>query len=182
MSTVHLSTMDVEAYVENELDEPARARMDRHLNKCPTCRGRVASEARLATALREMREPAAPRDLAARVTAAVELRVGHRHARQQRLPYLIAATCFSLLLTAWLGLNMLVAFQDSGALDFLGLITNQPEGFSAYTTDAFLALLEALPIPEITLTCLAVLVVIVLAQQWADAAVPGGSSFRQERS
>ena len=177
----HLTSTDVDLYVEKDMDEPARAALDAHLAACPMCRGRVARDKRVESTLRAMPRTSAPRDLSARITAAVELRVSAERARRERLPFIVVATIFSVLLSVWFGLEMLVAFQENGALDFFALIANQPEVFSAYSTDAVFALIESLPFAEIVLTVFAMLTVLVLAQQWVDAALPNRSFYRNGR-
>ncbi len=76
---------------------------------------------------------------------------------------------------------MLFAFEESGALDFFSLVTSRPEVFATYSTDAYFALLESLPLLEIVLTLFALLTVLVLAQQWVDAVQPNLSFLPRER-
>src|SRR5512135_3102695 len=173
----HFTTMDVDQYVQQEIDAKTLHRLETHLATCPMCRGLVAREQRIESALLEMPRVAAPHDLMVRITAAAELRVAEARARRERLPFIIAATFFSLVLSIWFGLQMLLAFQDNGALDFFSLITSHPEVFSSYTTDAYFALIESVPVSEIILTLFAVLTVLVLAQQWVDTIQPNPSYF-----
>ena len=168
----HMTTMDVDLYVQQEVDAKTLQHWEAHLASCPACRGLVARDRRIESALLEMPRSAAPRDLVVRITAAAEVRVAEMRARRERLPFIIAATFFSLVLSIWFGLQMLLAFQDNGALDFFSLITSHPEVFSTYSTDAYFALIESLPVSEIILTLFAVLTVLVLAQQWVDTIQP----------
>src|SRR5512135_1396559 len=178
----HFTTMDVDQYVQQEIDAKTLHRLETHLATCPMCRGLVAREQRIESALLEMPRVAAPHDLMVRITAAAELRVAEARARRERLPFIIAATFFSFLLSIWFGLQMLLAFQDNGALDFFSLITSRPEVFSMYSADAYFALIESLPILEIVLTIFALLTVVVLAQQWVDIVQPNTSYLLNGRS
>jgi predicted anti-sigma-YlaC factor YlaD len=164
----HLTDPDVDSYVEQQMDCAERVRVDNHLAGCSACRSRVAREQRLEGLLRAMPRSDAPRDLSARINAAVDLRVGQERARRERLPLIILATFLSLIVTFWFGLQMLIGLQEEGALDLFSLVTSHPEIFSAYSTDAFFALAESLPILEMVLTLFALLTVIVLVQQWLD--------------
>jgi anti-sigma factor RsiW len=171
----HLTVDDVERYVETELDAPVRAEMEQHLASCVMCRARVAHNRRVDAALRTLPRAKPPRDLAVRINAAVELRVTEERVRRGRVPLIAAATFFSFLLSLWFGFEMLVAFQENGALDLFSLFTSRPDVFSAYSTDAFFAIVEALPYGEIALTLFALFTVVVLAQQWAEAVQPRAS-------
>lgn len=172
MMNQHLAADAVALYVEQGLDALTRAETDAHIAACALCRGRVARDRRIEAALREMPRENPPRDLAARITATVELRVSREQMRRERLPLIAVATFFSALLMLWFGFEMLVTFQENGALDFFSLLASRPEVFSTYSTDALFALIESLPISEIVLTLFAVLTVVVLVQQWADSAQP----------
>lgn len=177
----HLTALEVDSYLEKRGDEHDRAQVDAHLAACALCRGRVARERRVESALREMPRAGAPRDLSARITAAAELRVAAEQDRRKRLPLIAVATIFSVLLSVWFALEMVLAFQENGVLDFFALVTNQPEIFAGYSTDAVFALVESVPISEIAMTVFALLTVVVLAQQWADAALPNRSVSRNGR-
>lgn len=178
MSERHLTPIEVSAYVEKELDDRARAAMDEHLAACASCRARVTRDRRMEHTLREMPRAHPPRDLAARIVAAVELRAAQGQARRERLPLIAMATFFSTLLFLWFGVEMLVAFQENGALDFFSLFASHPEVLANYSTDALFALVEALPLSEIALTLFALLTVIVLAQQLGDVLQPRAAVFR----
>lgn len=173
----HFTMTDVDLFVQQEIDAKILQGMEAHLATCPMCRGLVARDRQIESALLALPRAAAPRDLAIRITAAAELRIAEARARRERLPFIIAATFFSLVLSVWFGLQMLLAFQDNGALDFFSLITSHPEVFSSYSTDAYFALIESLPVSEIILTLFAVLTVLVLAQQWVDTIQPNPSYF-----
>ncbi len=168
----HLTALDIEAYIDEPPDKEVRAGMDAHLAACAVCRRRMAGNTRLNSLLQAIPRENAPRDLAARITAAVELRVAEDRARRERLPPMIAATCFSALVTLWFAFEMVVGLQENGAFDFVSLVTSRPEILSAYSTDAFWALVESLPLPEIVLTLFALLTVVVLASQLTEMVHP----------
>lgn len=178
----HLTLFEIEEHNGQELRPEARAAADEHLAVCPLCQKRAVSDARLDGLLKGLPRDNAPRDLAVRITAAVELRVAEEKVRRDRLPLMIAATCFSAVATLWFGFQMLVSFQENGALDFVSLITSRPDVFSAYSSDAFLALLESLPIPEIMLTVFALVTVVVLALQLQETAAPSAGYYRRGHS
>lgn len=182
MNTGHLSEAEVNAYTDGEMDDAVRTRAEEHVAACPMCRGHVASGGRMDDLLRAIPRHPAPRDLPARISAAVELRQAQERMRRERLPLLIAATLFSSVVTLWFGFQMLIAFQENGALDFFSLVTSHPEILSIYSTDALLALLESFPISEIALTLFALLTALVLAQQWRDSAQPNARSYRHGRN
>jgi hypothetical protein len=167
--------MDVDLYAEQGVDVNTLQRMKAHLAACPMCRGLVERDREIESALVELPRAMAPRDLIVRIMSAAELRGAEARARWERLPFIVAATFFSFLLSIWFGLQMLLAFQDNGALDYFSLITSRPEVFSLYSADAYFALIESLPILEIVLTVFALLTVLVLAQQWVDIVQPNTS-------
>lgn len=169
-SNNHLTSSDVELYVENQMDSHARATLDAHLASCADCRARITRHQQFDAALRLVARPNAPKDLAARITAAVELRLAQEQARRAQMPLIAVAMLFSLLLALWFGFNMVLAFQEDGVLDFLAIFTSQPE--LAYSLDTFLALVESLPFSEIALTLFALVTAIVLAQQLVETIRP----------
>jgi predicted anti-sigma-YlaC factor YlaD len=176
MSENHLTANDIEQYVENAVD--ARAEIEQHLATCAQCRRRVARERRVDAALQTMPRAETPRELAVRISAAVELRVAQEQARRTRVPFIAVAMSFSLLLVLWFGMDAVLAFQESSALDFFTLFTDRPDLLSTYSFDAVLALIEALPISEILLTLFALVTAIVLTQQLVDTLRPRAMQFK----
>lgn len=172
MNDEHLTASDLHPYVENELDEPARAEIEKHIRVCAPCRGREARERRLSRVLRTMPRQDAPRDLAARIGSAVEAHLFQERLRRSRMPFIAVAMCFSVLLLVWFGLQMIIAFEDNGTLEFVSLLASRPDVLSTYSIDAVWALIEALPLGEIALTLLALFTAFVLLQQWIDTVRP----------
>ncbi len=172
MSLDHLTKQTTEEYIGHEMNRDAQARVEEHLATCAACRQRVELDLRMEDLLHRVERIEAPRDLAARISAAADLQRAQEQARRERLPLIAAATIFSLLVTLWFGLQLLVAFQEDGALDFFALATSHPEVYSAYTSDALFALFESLPFSEIVLTLFALVTVVVLTQQWAETIQP----------
>ena len=175
MSDGHLDADDLNLYIDKELEQGARSRLDKHLANCALCRGRVAREERLSRALRATPRAEPPRDLAARISSAVQVHTVQEQLRRSRMPFIGVAMFFSVLLFVWFGFQMIVALADNGTLDFLWLLSNRPDVFSAYSVDAVWALVEAVPLGEIALTLFALFTVIVLAQQWIDTIRPHAS-------
>lgn len=165
----HLTGEQLELYLAGESSGNARAPLSRHLANCALCQKRVAHTQRLELLLSNLPREKATGGLSSRIMAAVEWRVGEEQARSARAPWIAFATLISLVMTVWFGLQMLIALQDDGALDFFSLYASNPDLLSTYSADALFALVESLPISELLLTSFAVLVVIVLAQQWVDA-------------
>ncbi len=172
MSERHLDADELNLYVEKELEGDARVDAEMHLANCALCRGRVAREERLSDALRATPRQEPPRDLAARIDSAAQIQVVQEQLRRSRMPFIGVATLFSLVLLVWFGFQMVIALQENGTLDFLSLLSDRPDVFSAYSVDAIWALIEAIPLGEIALTLFALFTVIVLAQQWVEMIRP----------
>jgi len=175
MSDKHLSADELDLYIEKELDEQARAELERHLADCAPCRGRFARNQRMDRALQTLPHQEPPHDLAVRIGSAVQVQVIQDRLRRSRMPFISMATIFSLLLMMWFGLQMVIALEENGTLDFLWLMRDRPDVVSAYSIDAVWALIEAVPLGEIALTLFALFTVIVLAQQWVDTIRPPSS-------
>ena len=172
MNDRHLTLDDLESYLDAEWDQRARARVEEHLAECAHCRARLARERELSRALSTMPRRDPPRELAARIGSAASARVFQERLRRSRLPFIGAATFFSAVFLLWFAFQMVIAFQNNGTLDLITVLTARPDLFSLYSTDAIWAVIEALPLGEITLTLFALFTVIVLAQQWVDAIRP----------
>lgn len=172
MSERHLNADELNLYVEKELEERARGDVEKHLAACALCRGRVAREERLSGALRATPRREPPRDLAARIDSAAQMQVAQEQLRRSRLPFIGVATFFSVVLLVWFGFQMVIALEENGTFDFLWLLSDRPDVFSAYSVDAVWALIEAVPLGEIALTLFALFTVIVLAQQWVETVRP----------
>lgn len=168
----HLTATDVEAYIENQTTPAARAAVEQHLAACAICRQHIAADRRLDAALRTISREPAPQDLAARIGANVELYQTQEQARRVRIPFLAGAMLFSILLVIWFAAELVVALQENGTVEFMTLLFDRPDLFSAYTVDAILAFAEALPMGELALTLFAILTVIVLMQQLLSSLTP----------
>ncbi|MCL4395690.1 MAG: hypothetical protein M1482_12965 [Chloroflexi bacterium] len=172
----HLSREELDLYAEGELSGPRGEDRVRHLEQCRTCQARAANCRELIGALRALpREPASP-ELASRIAAAVDFQAFQVRLRRTRLPYVAAAMGLSLVLLVWFGIQTTIALQDNGTLYLLSLLTSRPEILSADTVDAIWACIEALPLSEGALLLSALFTVIVLVQQWIDAAHPRTST------
>ncbi len=178
MNDRHLTANEIDLYVEKDLDDRAHTDMEEHLAGCALCRGREAREQRLSSALQTVPRQEPPLDLAARIDSAVEVSVFQERLRRARMPFISVATCFSVLLMVWFAFQMVIALEENATLDFVSLVSERPDVFSAYSVDAVWALIEALPLGEIALTLFALFTVIVLAQQWVDTMRPHTSLSR----
>ena len=104
------------------------------------------------------------------IVAAVEWRAGQERQRHERMPFIALATCFSVLLTIWFGIAGFVAFQDNGVVEFLWIYTTQSD--ISFSSDALLALFEALPFTEILLMLFALVTAGVLGQNLVESVRP----------
>lgn len=172
MNDKHLTANELDLYAEKGLDDRARVQIEEHLVDCARCRARLARDQRLSAALQALPRDEPSRDLALRIGAAAQAQVLQDQLRRSRMPFIVVATFFSLLLLLWFGFQMVVAFIDNGTFELLSLLSGRPDLFSAYFTDSLWALIEALPLGEIVLTLFAMFTVIVLAEQWVDTIRP----------
>ncbi len=172
MDIPHLTPLEIEQYAEQEVPATRRAAVDAHVAACDSCRAQATRHTRLTASLRALTRQAAPADLAARISTHVEQYLTQEQIRRTRVPLIASAMVFSFLLVLWFALEMIVAFQENGVLDFFTLYTNDPGLVSLYSWDAILALCETLPFSEITLTGFALITALVLAQQLVDTLRP----------
>lgn len=178
MNESHLTVDDIEQYDVATPD----ARTAQHLAACATCRARLARARRVDTALRAISRAPTPPDLAARIDAAVQARAAQEQAPLARAPLIAVATIFSALLVVWFGFEMLIAFEDKSALEFISWIFSHPELFERHFGDTLLAVIEIIPFSEILLTLFALFTVVVLAQQWVEATLaPRPRAWRDGR-
>jgi len=174
----HMTSAEINRYLEHELDQNRCAEMDTHLTACPACRARVERAARLDRALRALPRTQPPSELAARIGATIEARVKQEQARRARVPVIAVATFFSILLALWFCFELNLAFQMSGVSDFWAMFISYSDVLSTDSLDALLAVLEALPLSEIVLTSCALLTVGVLAQQLIESLRPRALQFK----
>ena len=177
MSESHLTADDIEHYDAAAPDEHAAE----HIAACATCHARLARAQRIDTALRAIPRAPAPSDLAARIHAAVHARAAQEQAPLARAPLIAVAAIFSALLVVWFGFEMLIAFEDKSALEFLSWIISHPELFERHFGDTLLAVIEIIPFSEILLTLFALFTVAVLAQQWVEAISPRARAWHDGR-
>jgi predicted anti-sigma-YlaC factor YlaD len=173
MDAKHLTATLIEAYVENELEETARAQAEQHLGECATCRARVARSRRVESALRALPRVNPPQDFAARIAGAAEAFVEQERVRRGRMPFIAVALGFSALLCLWFAIQILIALEENGTLYLFSLLSSYPDALAAaYSTDVIVGVIETLPLGEIVLTLFALFTVIVLAHQWVDTMRP----------
>ncbi|MCX7838009.1 MAG: hypothetical protein N2559_00915 [Anaerolineae bacterium] len=165
MSDKHLTFDEWEQLNENELDSARRAQMEQHLNDCALCRAQAEYHQRLDLMLRALPRVSVPADLVARI----EARVAHEQGRRARLPFIVLAMLLSLLVALWFCIELGIALQENGILDFWTLLNSYSDQFSA---ELVIALLEAIPLTETLLTLCAFLTVGVFAQQLVETLRP----------
>lgn len=170
----HLTADEIEQSNEQEMADAPRVEIERHLAACAQCRARVAQNNRMNIALRALPRAQPPRELAARIQA----RATQEQARRARLPFIALATFFSILLALWFLLELGIAFQENGVLDFWAVLTSYTDLFSTDWLNTLIALAEAVPLAEVFLTLCALLTVGVLAQQLVDSLRPRALQFK----
>ncbi len=164
----HLNLDQIENYQEGLTPE-----LDAHLATCARCQKQIAHASEMNRALGEMERVAPAPTFAARLERAL---AHEEHARRRialsprpqpvwtGLAALLAATL--LLVFAF---ETVVAFQNSGALDFVSLFASRPDLLSMYPAESISALVESFPLLEFLLTLGSLFVAAVLAQQFVGA-------------
>ncbi|MBM3130472.1 MAG: hypothetical protein FJ009_17820 [Chloroflexi bacterium] len=174
MMDMHLTPGEIERYTENETDAVRRAEIETHLATCAICRAQIAQANRIGATLRALPREQPARDLAARIQA----RVTQEQTRRARAPFIALATFFSVLLVLWFCLELGIALQENGVLDFWTLLTSYSDLFSTDWQNTLIALVEAVPLAEVLLTLCALLTAGVLAQQLVDSLRPRALQFK----
>ena len=177
----HLAPAILDAYAEGLLTPAERAAADTHLAVCDRCRLALVSLAQMGDLLRAQTPVAPPPTLAATIIGALEPTLPPLAAPPAPVAPtwpravwngLEAAAAWLLLII--LGGETVLAAYRSGLGDLAWLFQSSPDLLSAYPAEAFYAVLEALPVVELSLT-LAVLVVAVWLMQRFVATLPLGS-------
>lgn len=161
----HLTFDEWEQLNENELDPARRAQVEQHLKDCTLCRARIEYHQRFDSILRTLPRVSVPTDLVARI----EARVAQEQGRRARLPFIALAMLLSLLVALWFCIELGIALQENGILDFWALLNSYSDQFSV---ELVIALLEAIPLTETLLTLCALLTVGVFAQQLVETLHP----------
>lgn len=165
MSEVHLTFDELERLGEIERDTLRYAEIEKHLAMCTLCRARLQQNQRLDQMLRALPRAPVPTDLVTRI----ETRVTQEQSRRARLPFIVLAMLLSSLIALWFCIELGIALQENGILDFWTLLTSYSDQFS---TDLMLALIEAIPLTETVLTLCALLTVSVFVQQLVETLRP----------
>ena len=191
----HLSTATLNAYADDMLSPLERAEVDVHLAVCAHCRATTHALAQMGDVLRGPRA-APPPDLAATIAASLEHHVpaplppqswGERGLTQalgggggQRAAWNWTraalnglGTAVAWLLLIVLGGETVLAAQRGGLADFATLLRTQPDIVTRYPTEALYALLEAVPVVELSITLVVFVVALWLMQRFV-AALPEG--------
>ena len=177
----HLAPEILDAYAEGLLTPAERAVADAHLAVCDRCRLALVSLAQMGDLLREQTPVAPPPGLAATIIGQLEPTLPVLEPAPTPVtpnwPRLLwngleAAAAWLLLII--LGGETVLAAYRSGLGDLAWLFQSQPDLLSAYPAEAFYAVLEAVPVIELSLT-LAVLVLAIWLMQRFVATLPLGS-------
>lgn len=161
----HLTLDELEQLGDNELDAARRVEIEHHLVVCPPCHARAHHHNRMTLALRTLPKTPLPADLIARI----EKRVVWEQMRRARLPFIALAMLLSLVIAVWFCVELGIALQENGILDFWAVLIGYSDQFSH---DLLWALIEAIPLTETMLTLCALLTVGVFAQQLLETLHP----------
>jgi len=170
----HLTLDELEQWNENKLDAAQRDEIEHHLAACAVCRARSRQYQRMDRALHALPHQQPPPDLIARIA----IRIEQEQVRRARLPFIVLATLVSFLVALWFCIELGIALQENGALDFWTLLTSYSDQFSADSVNILLALIESIPLTETLLTACALLTVGVFAQQLVDLLRPRALGFK----
>ncbi len=155
-------------YAERELADDERMAVEDHLQMCPSCRQQLANVRQMTALLYHLPVEETPAGLEARIMAAVNAppeRVDVVQTWLYRAAIGLAAL-FSLLMLLALGYQTLLVWQQGGTGQFISLLAGNPDLALRYPTEALYAVLESLPIVEITLTLGISLVIVLLLEQF----------------
>lgn len=165
MREQHLTFDELEQLSNNELDPTRRLEVETHLTTCTVCRAHLNQYQRLDLALRALPYASLPTDLIARI----EMRANWEQVRRARLPFIALAMLLSFVVAGWFCVELGIALQENGILDFWTLLSTYSDQLSA---DLFWALIEAIPFTETLLTLCALLTFGVFAQQLFETLRP----------
>lgn len=165
MIAPHLTLDELEQLMDNELETTRRAEIENHLTMCVVCRTRLDQHERINSALRALPQAPLPADLIARI----EARANWEQVRRARLPFIVLAMLLSFVVAGWFCVELGIALQEKGILDFWALLSTYSEQFSI---DLLLALIEAIPLTETMLTLCALFTVGIFAQQLFETLRP----------
>jgi predicted anti-sigma-YlaC factor YlaD len=161
----HLTFDELEQLAENELDTTRHAEIAEYLTTCAVCRARVKHHQQMNHALRTLPQAQLPTDLIARI----EMRANWEQVRRARLPFIALAMLLSFAVAGWFCIELGIALEENGILDFWTLLTTYSDQFSI---DLLRALVEAIPLTETMLTLCALMTVGVFAQQLIETLRP----------
>lgn len=165
MMEQHLTFDDLEQLADNQLTSTRRMEVEAHLTTCAVCRAHLSQYQRLDLALRALPSASLPADLIARI----ETRANWEQVRRARLPFIALAMLLSFVVAGWFCVELGIALQENGILDFWTLLSTYSDQLSA---DLFWALIEAIPLTETMLALCALLTVGVFAQQLFETLRP----------
>jgi hypothetical protein len=140
------------------------------------CRNRALELRLLEQALAQLPQVEPRADLAARTMATVGRRHGLKRAARPawRGILLVVGLLVAMTTCLWLIANAAVAFQGAGGNELLNLIGSYPNLLLRYPAETALAVLEALPLGNLTLGLVSALVASFLGLQLIAAARSGG--------
>lgn len=166
----HLSSGQIEAAAAGQLPPGSRE----HFARCGLCQNRVERASRIEGALAQLPRESASPAFAARIISSLPAptprRVPSRPSWGLGLAFAVAAVLMLALVY-----QTAVDLSANGALDLLSMYTNMPQIVTNYPTEAVATLLDTVPWLQLLITFGALLVAVVLAQQFlSGASTPNG--------
>jgi hypothetical protein len=153
----HLGALLVEEAAEGEITPEVRS----HLAHCTACRALVSRAAEMERMLHAMPRLEPDPGLAPRIRKAIADAAAARPIRRHAYPF-GAAAAISALLALALVYQAGIELQVGGALNFFSFYLSQPDVLVSYPGDALAALVEVLPLAQITATMTVLAIAIVL--------------------
>lgn len=181
----HLAPEILDAYADGRLGFAEQTAAEAHLATCAQCQQTFASLTQMVDLLQAAPRVAPPPDLAARIIAELEPRLAPS---QEQRPAPSRATTPNWarvagygigVAVAWawliiLGGETVVAAYQGGLSELAWFFQSHPEVLTNYPTEAFYALVETVPVVQLSLTGVVLVVTLWLMQRFM-ATLPIGS-------
>ena len=161
----HLSSGQIEAAAAGQLVPGSRE----HYSRCELCQSRAERASRIEGALAQLPRDSASPTLAARIIAALPATAPRRVPKRPSLRLGLAFAVAAALMLA-LVYQTAVDLSANGAFDLLSMYTSMPQIVTNYPTEALATLVDAVPWLQLLITFGALLVAVVLAQQFLTGA------------
>ncbi len=172
----HLTDEQIEAFAEGQA-----AALAAHVDACAQCKQQVLREQRLIRALAAQERAVPSREFVARLGDRLTLEMNPGPAAPLSPGLVGFAAAFAAVLLLVFVYQTMLAFQQSGAADFLSLFISRPDLLRLDPYDAVSALLESLPLLELVFTFGLFIIALVLTREFAEARSAAGRRMNQGR-